>query len=222
MDEAYAIQNEAVALIGRPVLGWKVARISPELATAWGEERIVGPAFNMWNELEGPPAIPLIEGGYAAAEAEFQLQISAVPRDGSVTLAGASEAIGGIRIGIEIAGSPYPEINRHGPAVTVSDFGNNIGLVLGTAVSNAKEAFGSDVASYVQGQRVGTGMAAGPGGSPIEAARTLFELAGRYDLEVRPGQWISAGAITGGHQVVAGDRFLARFGDAKVECSFCS
>lgn len=224
MDEAYAIQNEAVALIGRPVLGWKVARVSPELAAVWGEERIVGPAFRLWDDLEGPPAIPLIKGGYAAAEAEFQLQVRDVPKGPSVTLASASEAIGAIRIGIEIAGSPYPEINRHGPAVTVSDFGNNIGLRLGTAIPmpRADEAFGWEVTSYVQGERVGTGTGAGPAGSPIEAARILFELAARYDLDVRPGQWISAGAITGGHQVVSGNRFMARFGDEKVECSFCS
>jgi 2-keto-4-pentenoate hydratase len=224
MDEAYAIQKQAVALIRRPVLGWKVARVHPDLVARWGEERLVGPAFTLWDCVEGPPAIPLIDGGYAAAEAEFQLQVRAVPQGPSVTLASASEAIGAIRIGIEIAGSPYAEINRHGPAVTVSDFGNNMGLVLGPAVSlaDANEAFGREVTSYVQGQGVGTGAGADSAGGPMEAARFLFELAGRYDLDVRPGHWISAGAITGGHPVAACDTFAARFGDAQVACSFRS
>lgn len=212
----------AVDLIGRPVLGWKVARVRPDLASIWGAQRIAGPAFNLWDATDDRPTISLIEGGYSAAEAEFQLLIREVPGEPAVTLDEAADSIGAVRTGIEIAGSPYPAINAHGPAVTVSDFGNNIGLVLGPQIGGG-EQFGVTVASFLNGRQVGTGVAADAAGGPVESVRFLFELAARYGLAVAPGQWISAGAITGAHPVVPADRFVARFGaHGSVSCGFAS
>jgi 2-keto-4-pentenoate hydratase len=48
-----------------------------------------------------------------------------VPVDDAATLA----LLDAVHIGIEIASSPYPGINDDGPPVTVSDYGNNYGLV---------------------------------------------------------------------------------------------
>ena len=212
LDEAYAIQLEAIGLQGRAVKGWKVARLPADIASKWGADRIVGPVFDLW---EADAVLPLFEEGYAAAEAEFQLQIRAIPESSAPKLEEAIEAFGTFAIGIEAAGSPYPGINAHGPAVTVSDFGNNAGLVLGSPV--AADTFGCMVCSLLNGAAVGTGVAA----EPLEAGRFLFEAAARYGLPLSPGQWISAGAITGAHQVRPGDRFEARFGDeAIVACGF--
>ena len=164
----------------------------------------------------------LIEGGFAAAEAEFELRIVAVPEGPAMTPADAASAIGSIRVGVEVAGSPYAEINAHGPAVTVSDFGNNLGLVLGPEIHvDAGNAFEWTVSSFVNHEEVGSGVAATPAGGPFEAAHFLFQLAARHGLPVEPGQWISTGAITGGHQVAPADQFEARFGEgATVRCRF--
>jgi 2-keto-4-pentenoate hydratase len=217
LHEAYAIQLEAISLLDRPVRGWKVARLRPDVANAWDEERIAGPVFDLWKPDGVESAVPVIERGYAAAEAEFQLQIGTIPERSSSTLDEAIDAIAAVAIGIEAAGSPYADINAHGPAVTVSDFGNNAGLVIGSPV--AGDALSCMVSSLLNDTIVGTGAAAGP----LESARFLFETAARYGLPLSPGQWISAGAITGAHQVQPGDRFEARFGDdGVVACRFIS
>ena len=216
LDEAYAIQLEAIGLQGRAVKGWKVARLPPDIADKWGAGRIAGPVFDLWEADAGEPIVPVFEGGYAAAEAELQLQIRAIPESKIPELEDAIEAIGTVAIGIEAAGSPYAGINSHGPAVTVSDFGNNAGLVLGPPIARP---FDRKVSSLLNGKPAGEAVAA----EPFEAACFLFGLAARYGLPLSPGQWISAGAITGAHPVGPGDRFEARFGDGlAVACRFAA
>ena len=216
LDEAYAIQLEAIGLQGRRVKGWKVARLPPDIAGKWGAERIAGPVFDLWEADGGEPIVPVFEGGYAAAEAELQLQIRTIPECKAPELEDAIESIGTVAIGIEAAGSPYAGINAHGPAVTVSDFGNNAGLVVGPPTT---PPFDRKVSSLLNGKLAGEGVAA----EPFEAARFLFDLAARNGLPVSPGQWISAGAITGAHPVAPGDHFEARFGhELAVACRFAA
>jgi len=45
LDEAYAIQDEAIARWGRPVIGWKVGRVPPQLIDRFGTDRLAGPIF---------------------------------------------------------------------------------------------------------------------------------------------------------------------------------
>ena len=216
LDEAYAIQLEAIGLLGRPIKGWKVARLPPDIAGKWGVDRIAGPVFDLWKADGGEPIVPVFEGGYAAAEAELQLQIQAIPECKAPELEDAIQSIGTVAIGIEAAGSPYAGINAHGPAVTVSDFGNNAGLVLGPLIA---QPFDRKVSSLLNGKPAGEAVAA----EPFEAARFLFDLGTRYGLPIFPGQWISAGAITGAHGVRPGDRFEARFGhELAVACRFAA
>jgi len=216
LDEAYAIQLEAIGLLGRPIKGWKVARLPPDIAGKWGVDRIAGPVFDLWEADGGEPIVPVFEGGYAAAEAELQLQIQAIPECKAPELEDAIQSIGTVAIGIEAAGSPYAGINAHGPAVTVSDFGNNAGLVLGPLIA---QPFDRKVSSLLNGKPAGEAVAA----EPFEAARFLFDLGTRYGLPIFPGQWISAGAITGAHGVRPGDRFEARFGhELAVACRFAA
>src|SRR3546814_20336231 len=61
---------------------------------------------------------------------------------------------------------------------------------------------------------VGSGLAIdvldGPGG----ALDFLVDLHRRGVIELKPGQWISAGAITGGHPIAIGQTATACFGSA--------
>lgn len=188
-----------------------MARIAPDIAAAWGVERIAGPVFDLWDADGDEAPVPIIEGGYAAAEAELQVQICAIPECGDPE---RKNAVGAFAVGIEAAGSPYVEINAHGPTVTVSDFGNNAGLILGPRIEVWSDWA---VVSLLNGMTVGQGVAA----APFDAVAFLFGVAARYALPVSPGQWISTGAITGAHPVQTGDYFQASFGDeASVACRF--
>lgn len=218
MAQAYAIQDRAIALDGRPIAGWKVGRIPPPLVEAMGYDRLAGPIFADSVVFVTPgedTPMPVFDGGFAAVEAEFMLHVAPgfagpVPRDDAETLA----ILDDLRIGIEIASSPYPRINIDGPAVTASDFGNNYGLILGSTLDNWREL---DLCAMtlrvdIDGQEVGHATAATMLDGPLGAVRFLLANLMSRGIDVSHGLWISTGAVTGVHEIAIGQRALADFG----------
>ena len=138
LDEAYAIQDAAIAAWGRPVIGWKVGRINPPLSSRYGADRLTGPSFASQTVAEAgtTPECPVFAEGFAAGEAEFLLRIARTPPAGKgrFTLEEAADLIEAVHVGIEIASSPLGAINKLGPVAVISDFGNNTGLVVGAAI----------------------------------------------------------------------------------------
>lgn len=213
LADAYAVQDAAIALDGRAVVGWKVGRIDPPHD---GTDRLAGPIFEGQVTDTDGAAMPVIGGGFAAAEAEFLLRVGTAPDPAkqSYTIAEARALIDAVHVGIEIASSPFVGINSHGATVTISDFGNNNGLLVG---AEATEWQNDDIAAWpvqvlVGGMTVGAATAATMLDGPFGAARFLFEHLAARGLTISPGQWISSGAVTGVHPVAIGDRVEARFG----------
>ena len=79
LDEAYAIQDAAIAAWGRPVIGWKVGRVAEPLIDLFGTDRLAGPIFE---EAVDGAAMPVFAEGFAAGEAEFLLRIGTAPPAG--------------------------------------------------------------------------------------------------------------------------------------------
>lgn len=227
LDAAYAIQDRALALSGDAVGGWKVGRIASAQAGRYGADRLAGPIFaaTILAETPGSPvAMPVFAGGFGAAEAEFLLRIGARPDPGktSYSLDEAAALIDAVHLGIEIASSPLAAINDLGPAVTISDFGNNNGLVIGPALPGWRDGgYGAwPVSLLIDGVEAGHGRADAMPDGPIGAARFLFELMARRGIALEPGQWISSGAVTGVHRVEPGSLVEARFdGRWTVSCT---
>ena len=88
LDEAYAIQDEAIARWGRPVIGWKVGRVPPPLIERFGTDRLAGPIFAEARRAATARAVemPVFAEGFAAGEAEFLLRIGAAPPAGKTRL----------------------------------------------------------------------------------------------------------------------------------------
>lgn len=227
MAEAYAIQDVAIALDGRRVGGWKVGRIAPELVTHYGDNRLTGPIFvdEIHDYLTGgEPEMPVYARGFAAAEAEVLLCFGAVGDD-AYDIVTVRDCIADVRTGIEIASSPFSEINRHGPAVTAADYGNNKGLVLGPPIPGWRDAdlARMPVAMFIDDVEVGAAtmeaMLDGPFGSALFLIRTLRA----RGIAIPEGTWVSAGAITGIHEIRPGQRAEALFdGHIRVGCSIKS
>ena len=224
LAEAYAIQERAIALRGGVVGGWKVGRIQPPLDAHHGSKRLAGPIFADRILPAIPEAtMPVFADGFGAAEAEFLLRIGSLPAAGPrLTPEEAATYIDAVHVGIEIASSPYPGINSDGPTVTISDFGNNHGLIVGPEVAGWRGGDfggGRGVLSFAGGP-AGEAIAADMLDGPFGAAAFLFALAESQGLPLRPGQWISSGAVTGVHQMKPGERAIARFGDAyEISCT---
>lgn len=225
LAEAYAIQDAALAVDGRRVAGWKVGRINPPYDASLGANRLSGPIFaDVF--FEAPVGevseMPIYADGFAAAEAEILMHVAAgwdggLPADDIETRA----LIDDVRMGIEIASSPYVGINDEGPCVTISDFGNNMGSVAGAPFCDWRELdlCAIPVSTVIDGVVVGEATAASMLDGPYGAVRFLLENLRARRIDANRGLWVSTGAITGVHPVAAGQHVVARFaGKGAVHC----
>ncbi|ESQ81142.1 2-keto-4-pentenoate hydratase [Asticcacaulis sp. YBE204] len=218
LTESYAIQEAAIGLWNRPVVGWKIGRLAPERQAEHGTERLAGPVFDtLFKPAAGEVEIPVFTDGFAAVEAEFVFRIGKDAEPGKTEYSEV-EALGlidALFAGVEMAGSPLPTINKLGPTVVASDFGNNFGLILGlqlaaydenSTVADLDEATvkGYKATTEIDGVVVGEGGLFTMPGGPLKA---IAWLAGHLAARGRPlkaGQLISSGATTGIHDIVAG------------------
>lgn len=217
LTAAYQIQDATLSIWNRQIGGWKVGRIMPPQNASLGADRLAGPVFADAIILDQgtPPEIPVFQRGFAAAEAEYMLRIAAPANGLPGTSAEAMDWIDEVRIGIEIASSPYAAINTDGPCVTISDHGNNAGLLLGPAVPRERwsslENIGVEM--HIDGICVGRAAASGLLGGPFGSVRFLLANLAQRAIRPEAGWWISSGAITGVHEVRQSAKVVARFGD---------
>ncbi len=217
LDEAYAIQDAAMHLVDAAVGGWKVGRIQPPLSDRYGVDRLAGPIFAPTIKIVDDQAEGLIfPQGFGAAEAEFLVRIGKTPDPAKsrYSLEEAAEHIGAVHIGLEIASSPLGAINDLGPAVTISDFGNNNGLLIGAEIADWRSLAFADqqVSLAVDGAIAGAGRAASFPDGPIGSVRFLLENLAARNILLQSGAWISTGAVTGVHKVSVGQHVVADFG----------
>lgn len=221
---AYRVQDAALRLASGTVAGWKVGRINPPID---GIDRLSGPIFAdtvFAARDDGDLAMPIFADGFGAAEAEFLIRIGTAPDPDKThfTMDEARDLIDAVHVGIEIASSPFPGINSHGATVTISDFGNNYGLVVGEAIADWRDVDLNQwpITLDINDTPVGAATAATMLDGPIGAARFLFEHMAARGIRLAAGQWISSGAVTGVHPVAVGDRVVATFdGRYTVGCT---
>lgn len=211
LEDAYAIQDEALSKVPDGLIGWKVGGIGGEWREKLGVSRLVGPVFKANDhEYTGKSILmPVFEDGFAAIEGEVVAVLGAdAPKDKtSYSIDDAVNLIASMCVGVEIASSPFPQINDHGPLVTISGFGNNFGLILGDEIPNWKSLhYGSWVfKTIINGEVVGEASADGSPGGPAESVRYLLENSARRGHPLKAGMKILTGAVTGVHQACAGD-----------------
>lgn len=226
LSDSYAIQDRAIALWAKPIIGWKIGRLAPEKQGEHGTERLCGPIFApTFKSYTGEVlTLPVYDGGFAAVEAEyiFRIDHDTDPAKTEYTEEEALRLIDAVFAGVEMAGSPLATINKLGPTVVASDFGNNFGLILGpqlaefdsdsTPASLSAEAVKAYKATTeIDGKMVGEGGLFTMPNGPLAA---IAWLAGTLAARGRPltkGQLISSGATTGIHDVEAGSQSVVRF-----------
>ncbi|WP_332818906.1 2-keto-4-pentenoate hydratase [Sphingopyxis sp.] len=220
LADAYRVQRALCAALGSPVLGWKVGRIPPPLIDALGAERLAGPVLRC-TELTGetPGDARVFAGSAGAVEAEVMLRLSAVPGHRLGPDDDARPYVDDIRAGFEIASSPAPDVHDQAPFGIIADIGINNGLLLGPRLDPA-DFDRLDVATEIDGVQVGTGRPCDVLDGPWGSLRFLVDLHHDGVIGLEPGQWISAGAVTGVHPIVPGQSASARFGDAvRIACT---
>ncbi len=216
LEQAYAIQECAIALFPDRIIGWKVGGVPPPQQATLGAGRIAGPIFagNLWTDVGQTNALPAIEGGFAAVEAEFVMRIGdgVDPRKTDWTLAEACTAVDAVFIGVELAGSSLSTINDLGSAVVVSDFGNNGGLLVGAELPDWRARLDTiAVETTLAGAVVGAGGSSSLSGGAMESVRFLLGHCAARERPLMTGALVSTGAVTGVHQARIGDAFACAF-----------
>jgi 2-keto-4-pentenoate hydratase len=214
--EAYAIQRHAISLWPDRIAGWKVGLIQPPFSQQLGRTRLFGPIFAGGVQRAGhdPIDFPAIVGGFTAIEAEYVLTLGGeVPPAMGWTAERVAATIRAVHVGVEMAGSPFAGINDQGPLVTISDFGNHAGLLLGAELPGGMNALDAEVCSVaIDGVEIGRGTPANIPGSPMGSLAELLEHMGREGRTLPAGSLVSTGAVTGVHQIHPGQGAVADFG----------
>lgn len=217
LDEAYAIQDLAISKWPHKLVGWKVGGIGPDDAARLGEAKLAGPVFDnkVFKSESASLDMPVFAEGFAAVEAEIVMVISKdAPADKvDWTIDEARAYVGAVHIGVEVASSPFAQINEMGPLVTISDFGNNNGLILGDVLpdweSSALEEW--TVETIINDQTIGVTTPL----QPLESVRFILGNAAKRGRPLRAGMMITTGAITGVHQAFSGQT-------STIKCSHVS
>ncbi len=220
LASAYLIQDRAIALWTGSIGGWKVGRIRPAVEVQFGCDRLAGPIFAdtiVHQDSGDAPAMPVFAEGGAAVEAEFVAVIAEDTPDEKTDWSRdeAEAMIGEIRIGLEVASSPLTDINNRGPAVVASDFGNNLGLIVGPVIPDWKDRDPASMtcATYIGDELVGEGGADGLTGGITRSVQFILELTASRGMPLRAGDVIATGQTTGIHDVIPGQAVRMPFGD---------
>jgi 2-keto-4-pentenoate hydratase len=225
--QSYEIQRAAIAAWPDVICGWKVGRILGDLVNTHGTDRLIGPIFTKNLQIVTGDVVvnfSAIDGGFCAIEPElvFKLAADAPTSIAHIDAEQALTLVEDVFVGIEIAGSPLATINELGPCVVISDFGNNAGLILGPSLTNWRKRLGTiEASTWIEEKLVGSGTDAAFPGGVIQSLVFALNQAAAMGLPMKAGTLVSTGAISGVHEIVAGQYASCSFdGDIslKVHC----
>lgn len=214
---AYRIQDAAIARWHDRLVGWKVGGVPGDQQERLGASRLMGPIFAAGLRLAvrgREVRFPVFAGGFAAVEAEivFRIGVDAPPPGPAPSAEQALACVDAVFAGVETAGSPMAAINRLGATAVVSDFGNNHGLILGPRIDRLSDPWAPlECRTLVDGVEVGHERLADGLRAPAQALAFAFTLAETRRWRLRPGDYVTTGALTGIHDILAGQRAQIAF-----------
>jgi 2-keto-4-pentenoate hydratase len=214
---SYLVQDAAIDIWPDEIVGWKIGRLSPEAQDIHKTERLSGPIFKkrLWKASNETNLVSIIEGGFAAVEAEFVFEIGQDADANKVEYSEteAFELLASVHAGVELAGSPIFDINSYGPLVVASDFGNNFGLILAQKLldfSDESQLSSENCLKFttqtrINGEIVGSGGLFSIPNGPLAAIAWLAGHLAKRNRPLKRGQLISSGATTGIHDFTIQD-----------------
>ena len=219
LEQAYAIQSASVDRWPDEVAAWKVARLSPTDRERFRTERLAGPVFRssiQTVEHGSCGVMAVYEGGFAAIEAEYALELGAAvpPSHKDYSDEELADLVRAVYGAAEIASSPMALVNDLGAMSVISDFGANGGLVVGPKISGWRSLGPGSLSASVAVDDVTVGEAAPEpiGRDALQALRFLINLCSSRGIELPEGALISTGALTGVHDVRVGSAARVDFG----------
>jgi 2-keto-4-pentenoate hydratase len=216
-DEAYAIQEAALAMRGDPPAGWKVGATSAAaMATLRTDRPFAGPVL-AGHLLDSTAELTRSELPAAMVEGEFAFVMSADlgPRDEPYRRDEVAAAVAELRPAIEVVANRYEAGLAAGILNNIADNGANSRLVVGTPVGEWRQVdlAACDVSMTIGGEIVGRGSGADVMGHPLESLVWLANHLRERGTTLRAGQAVTTGSCTGIAPLPPGTVAVADFGE---------
>jgi 2-keto-4-pentenoate hydratase len=216
-EDAETVQAQAVAALGWTACGYKIGATNLAVQQALAcTEPVAGPLFREAEfasgaEFRSSPGLLGLESEFA-----FEMARDFPGPDGVLDLSSLVEAIAECRAAIEVVGRRVEADIPLNHKSVVADFAINVAFVLGDPIPAWRDGalLDAPVTALVDGQPVAQGNGYLVLGNPLESLLWLARKLAASGGLLRAGDTVLTGTCTGITQVVAGQKFEARFGEA--------
>jgi len=217
-EEAYALQDETLALSGRTSIGWKIGLVPQEHQARFQAARLTGPILNPPGCLQLDNGIAEIEiptYGLNAIEFELAFRLGQSIDPGAWLASGAApmSAMDAAHCAVERLASPVVNLALHGPGAVAGDMGINNGMILGPEFPLNKDGLGAPCIIRVTeaGKDTRTGGEDQVPDGIAGALNFLFEDLSKRGRTLEKGDWILSGALSGQHPLTGPTTITAEF-----------
>lgn len=224
-EDAYAAQLEYVdrrIADGAAVKGKKIGLTSKAMQEMLGVDR---PDYgHIFDDMIFNEDAPIDTSNYIAPRIEFEIAfVLRTDIDGNdATLDSVKEAIDYVVPAAELIDSRIKDWKIKFED-TVSDNGSSAGTVIGKQETQLEDVDlpAEKMTVYKNGETLDEGYGSAVLGNPLEAVVWLAKALAQYEISLKAGEVVLAGALTKAVDVESGDRFKAVFEDlGEVEISF--
>lgn len=199
IDQAYDIQDDMVAALDLPIMGWKIGATNPDIQTMLGvTEPFYGPLLERW-VYPSPNRIPTPEGGMNIVETEFGFRMKAdlPPRESPYSEAEVAAAVQSLHPALELVDRRMPgdfEVNANW---LVADGGANHAFCYGPGREDWQSLNLKALAATVtmDGKEMGQGVGANALGGPLTALTWLANALNQRGKGLKAGNWVSTGTV---------------------------
>jgi len=214
LDEAYAVQDEFVALKSRacgPVAGYKIALTTPAMRAMVGLTDSIGGTLHEKQVVRAPASVRAADYGRLIVEFEIAVQMAAdLPANGApYTRESAGAAVGSLMPAFELAddrNADYASLRAQALGLAADNAWNE-GAVLGAPVSDWRSIDPAQLrgVASINGEVVGEGYGRDVMGHPFEALAWVANNLAARGKHLRAGQFVITGSLVTSKFPKAGD-----------------
>jgi len=225
LQDAYAVQERVIELLGEPVDGWLLGLTNSYMQAVFG---VAGPYFARLlrsGHMNGPATVSAACFCTRGLECEvaFRMGADLPPRGRQYSAEEVAVAVAAAQPVIEIVNAHFADWMNAPLPLIVADNGTDGLLIVGPPVSDWRSLDLSrmSVSLAVNGTPVAQGDSGRAMGSPLVALTWLANILNQRGLWLRCGDLINTGTCTEIHFAEAGDVATAKFaGLGEVRVAF--
>ena len=220
-DDAYAIQDAVTALLGMPVVGWKVGAATPAIMQQRGmDEPIPGPLFGP-RVYASMAELPAADFPAANLETEFAFRtLEQLPPRRRPYEPAALAAVSELLAAFDLTQSRYS--TAPDSLAEIADSGNSGGAVLGTPIADwrDRDLMQAAVELRIDGADPVSAYTGAWRRDPLDVLAWLVNSLSRRGIALTAGTVVLTGSLTEPRPVAPGSSAVARFdGGAEVRMS---